>query len=77
MSPTGIVTITESGLLQSYGKIGYATLMVSATDEYDLKQTLTFVVEVWTTHSGTSQKPTQNLIFSGETGPLHDVDSHG
>ncbi|XP_023018857.2 nucleoporin 210 [Leptinotarsa decemlineata] len=41
-----IVTVTPTGLLQSYGVLGHALLMATTTDEQGLKQYLSIVVEV-------------------------------
>jgi hypothetical protein len=45
-TPVATITVTETGHLQSYGTIGFAQLVISATDELGLRQTLTYVVEV-------------------------------
>ena len=45
-TPIATITVTEKGHLTSYGTVGFAQLLVTATDELGLKQTLTYVVEV-------------------------------
>jgi nuclear pore complex protein Nup210 len=49
-TPVATITVTETGHLQSYGTIGFAQLVISATDELGLRQTLTYVVEVKAVH---------------------------
>lgn len=49
-TPVATITVTETGHLQSYGTIGFAQLLITATDELGLKQTLTYVVEVKAVH---------------------------
>lgn len=47
--PNSIVTLSKSGLLQSYGAFGKTMILVTSLDEYGLKQTLSFIVEVIST----------------------------
>lgn len=41
-----IVTLSSSGLLQSYGVLGHALLIITSIDKNGLKQRLNIVVEV-------------------------------
>lgn len=41
-----IVTLTSTGLLQSYGVLGHALLIITSIDKNGLKQRLNIVVEV-------------------------------
>lgn len=45
-SPEPVVSVSETGVLESYGTYGYAMVLIVATDEEGLKQTLTVVIEV-------------------------------
>ncbi|XP_970065.4 nuclear pore membrane glycoprotein 210 [Tribolium castaneum] len=49
-TPVATITVTETGYLQSFGTVGFAQLLITATDELGLKQTLTYVVEVKPVH---------------------------
>ncbi|RZC37684.1 nuclear pore membrane glycoprotein 210, partial [Asbolus verrucosus] len=49
-TPVATITVTNDGHLQSYGTVGYAPLLVTATDEFGLKQTLAYVVHVKPVH---------------------------
>ncbi|KAI4468828.1 nuclear pore membrane glycoprotein [Holotrichia oblita] len=44
--PNPLVTITEDGVLQSHGMVGYSMVLVMAYDDHGLKQTLSLIVEV-------------------------------
>lgn len=45
-TPVATITVTETGYLQSYGSEGFAELLIIATDEHGLRQTLSYVIEV-------------------------------
>lgn len=46
-----IVTLSSSGLLQSYGVLGHALLIITSIDKNGLKQRLNIVVEVLLTRT--------------------------
>lgn len=45
-TPVATIAVTETGYLQSFGVEGFAELLITATDELGLRQTLSYVVEV-------------------------------
>lgn len=45
-----VVSISETGKLESHGNLGYSMILISATDEFGLKQTLSTVVEIKPIH---------------------------
>lgn len=44
--PNPIITVSDTGFVQSYGLLGSVTVLVTSTDEYGLKQTLTIAIHV-------------------------------
>lgn len=48
--PNNIVTISETGILQSYGSIGRTMIVITSMDDQGLKQAVTFVVLVKPVH---------------------------
>lgn len=45
-----LVTVTDSGELQSYGNLGRVMVIISASDDHGLKQSITLVVQVKSIH---------------------------
>lgn len=60
--PNPLVTVTETGVLQSYGNIGRVMVIVTASDDYGLKQSITLVVQVKPIHYMMATVDTEWLI---------------
>lgn len=51
ITPCGpVATVSDTGVLQSYGTVGHTMVILSATDDYGLRQTLYVIVEVKPIH---------------------------